>query len=335
MATKKTQFSVGLFLIFGLATVTIAVVWLGMSHYFEKGKYYVAYFDESVQGLDNDSPVKYRGVTIGRVESIGVAPDATLIQIVMKIEPELKNRANIVAQLKSVGITGIMFIELDQKIKNEPDVSPRIRFPSKYPVIATKPSGIKMFIDGVSDLLKQMKELDAKVIAKNFNTTLDSINNALKEAQIGGLVSDIRASFKQIEKILDERKWEKSLDSIEKAASTFNTFSGNADKTVLSINQVMVGLDKNIKDIEKEFRKAISDLSLAMENANTFIEKGSGLIVHTDDRFSSLHRHLLISLNNLDRASENLNRFLERVADQPSLLIFGEPPPYRAVEPIH
>jgi phospholipid/cholesterol/gamma-HCH transport system substrate-binding protein len=335
VATKKTQFSVGLFLIIGFTTVTTAVVWLGLSHYFEKGKYYVAYFDESVQGLDTDSPVKYRGVTIGRVESIGVAPDATLIQIVMKIEPELKNRENIVAQLKSVGITGIMFVELDQKIKDEPDVSPRIGFPSKYPVIATKPSGIKMFIEGVSDLLKQMKELDAKVIAENFKNTLDSINRALKDAQIGGLVSDIRSSFKRIKKILDERKWEESLDSIEKAATSFNTFSENADKTVLNINQVMLGLDRNIKDIETEFRQAISDLSLALENANTFIEKGSGLIVDTDDRFSSLHRHLLIALNNLDRASENLNRFLERVADQPSLLIFGEPPPYRPVEPIH
>jgi phospholipid/cholesterol/gamma-HCH transport system substrate-binding protein len=180
-----------------------------------------------------------------------------------------------------------------------------------------------------------MKELDAKVIAENFKNTLDSINQALKDAQIGGLVTDIRSSFKRIEKILDERKWEKSLDSIEKAASSFNTFSENADKTVLNIQQVMVGLDRNIKDIEPEFRQAISDLNLALENANTFIEKGSGLIVQTDDHFASLHRHLLITLNNLDRASENLNRCLERVADQPSLLIFGEPPPYRAVEPIH
>jgi phospholipid/cholesterol/gamma-HCH transport system substrate-binding protein len=305
-----------------------------MSHYFEKGKYYVAYFDESVQGLDTDSPVKYRGVPVGRVDSIGVAPDATLIQIVMKIEAELKNIENIVAQLKSVGITGIMFIELDQRAEEEPDVSPRIQFPSKYPVIATKPSGIKMFFEGIGDILKQMKELDAKLIAENFNTTLDSINHALKEAQIGGLVSDIRSSFKQIEKILDEKKWEKSLDSIEKAATSFDTFSENADKTVLSINQVIAGLERNIKDVEKALNEAISDLSLALNSTNTFIEKGSGLIAHTDERFSSLHRHLLISLNNLDRASENLNRFLERVADQPSLLILGEPPPYRPVEPI-
>ena len=82
MASTKTQFSVGLFVIVGLTIATIAILWLGMSHYFEKGRYYVSYFDESVQGLDKDSPVKYRGVPIGRVENVGVAPDGTLIQII-------------------------------------------------------------------------------------------------------------------------------------------------------------------------------------------------------------------------------------------------------------
>ena len=89
MATLRTKFSVGLFLIVGLAIVIVGIVWLGMSNYFEKGRFFVAYFDESVQGLDKDSPVKYRGVYIGRVHRIGVAPDEKLIEVVMKIESEL------------------------------------------------------------------------------------------------------------------------------------------------------------------------------------------------------------------------------------------------------
>ena len=85
MATIKTKLMVGIFVLLGFALATGSIIWLGMSNYFEKGLYYVAYFDESVQGLDKDSPVKYRGVSIGRVESINVAPDETLIQVVMKI----------------------------------------------------------------------------------------------------------------------------------------------------------------------------------------------------------------------------------------------------------
>jgi len=154
----------------GLAVAVTAVIWLGMSDYFEKGRMYVSYFDESVQGLDKDSPVKYRGVAIGRVKSVGLAPDATLIEVVMTIERDVKLETDMFAQLKSVGITGIMFIEIDRKKEGDPDFRQAISFRSKYPVIATKPSGVKMFMDGMDEVLKLIAELDTKGISGKART---------------------------------------------------------------------------------------------------------------------------------------------------------------------
>ena len=42
---------------------------------------------------------------------------------------------------------------------------------------------------------------------------------------------------------------------------------------------------------------------------------------------------MLIVAQNLEIASENLNQIMELLADQPSQLIFGEPPAPRKVEP--
>src|SRR4030043_19418 len=86
MARKTSKFMIGLFVTIGILIGMVAVVWLGASKYFEKGATYVTYFDESVQGLQLDSAVKYRGVEVGRVEKIRVAPDNTLIEVVMKID---------------------------------------------------------------------------------------------------------------------------------------------------------------------------------------------------------------------------------------------------------
>ena len=186
MATIKTKLMVGIFVLLGFALATGSIIWLGMSNYFEKGLYYVAYFDESVQGLDKDSPVKYRGVPIGRVESIKVTPDATLIEVLMKIEEGLnpEEHRNAVAQLKSVGITGIMFVEIERKKPNEPDHTPALIFTPKHPVVATKPSEIKKMIEGIDDAINQIRALDLIDISKKLKSTLDAINQGVDDLEL-------------------------------------------------------------------------------------------------------------------------------------------------------
>ena len=88
MARKTSKFMVGLFTTLGVVIGVMAIIWVGASKYFEKGARYVTYFDESVQGLQKDSAVKYRGVEVGRVETIRVAPDNKLIGVVMKVNLE-------------------------------------------------------------------------------------------------------------------------------------------------------------------------------------------------------------------------------------------------------
>ena len=54
MANQKTKFTVGLFITCGVIIAVLAIIWLGVSRIFEKGRYYATYFDESVQGLAID-----------------------------------------------------------------------------------------------------------------------------------------------------------------------------------------------------------------------------------------------------------------------------------------
>lgn len=320
MASIKTRFTVGLFVIAGFTMVIIAVIWLGMSHYFEKGNYYIACFDESVQGLDKDSPVKYMGVSIGRVDSIGVAPNAKLVQVVLKIETDLKLDDNVVAQLKSVGITGIMYVEIEKRGNDEPDLSPQIDFPAKYPVIATKPSGIKTFIEGLADVLSQIKDMDTKGIAETLESTLYQINRSVQEAKIKELSSDARSSLVRAGQI---------MDSLEKASSSINILAVNADNAVSRFNKTTARIDRIVLENEKGFTEAVSDFKSSMKNANIMLQNGTDLMRGSEDRFSNLQRHFLVTLQHLEKASDNLNRFVELIADQPSQLILGEPLPAR------
>ncbi len=312
MASKKTKFTVGLFVASGVAFALLAIIWLGMSRFFEKGHYYVTYFNESVQGLDMESPVKYRGVSIGRVQSIGVAPDSKLIQVVLKIESGQTLDSNVVAQLKSVGITGSMFVELDRKKKEEPDRSPPLSFPSKYPIVASRPSEISELVRGIDDVINQIRSVDLEGISEKIKLNLDNISQVIDDANIKGISKNIESSLERVSSILDSRRWKKIVASVE------NT---------------LVGVEGIVGENEKTIKTAIEDFGQAMGQANILLEKGSSLIGGTADSQSHLRRHLLLIAQNLEKASENLQRLIDLLADQPSQLIFGQPPVPRKVEP--
>jgi phospholipid/cholesterol/gamma-HCH transport system substrate-binding protein len=332
MASIKTKFTVGLFVIVGLFIAVAAILWLGTSHYFEKGKHYAAYFDESVQGLDKDSSVKYRGVAIGRVDRIDVAPDGTLIEVVMKIESELKPAEDLVAQLKSVGITGIMFIELDQKSRHEQVFAPKMSFEPEYPVVATKPSDIKKLFEGLDDILKKMKALDTEGISKKIKETLDGVNHAVKEAQIGELSADIQSFLQNGNRLLDSVKWNRIADSVEKTGSAITALAREAEKAAASLNGTVVRFDRMLAESAPDIREGLSDFKKTVQEAEATFRKGTEWIGNTDRMFSGLHREFLMTLREIQKTGENLDRFLETVSDRPSSLIFSDPPEPRPIE---
>jgi phospholipid/cholesterol/gamma-HCH transport system substrate-binding protein len=313
MASIRTKFTVGLFVVIGITVAFVATIWLGMSHYFEKGQMYVAYFDESVQGLGKDSPVKYRGVTIGRVDSIGVAPDATLIQVVLKIESDLKPGMELIGQLKSVGITGIMFVELDRKGKEEPDVSPKISFPSSYPVIATKPSDIKQLMASFEKALDEIKQLDLKGISDKTRETMDAVQVSVKGIDTARLSAEFRAAL---------GVFNQAVASVNQAAKAFTQMNTNVDQTVRRVDRI---LDEN----EEKLVAAADDFRNAMSSANRALEQGNRLISHADEEVYRLMKDMAVIMENLQRASETLNHTLDAVSRQPSRLIFSPSPAER------
>ncbi len=313
MASLKTKFSVGVFVVLGFVITFIAVVWLGLSHHLEKGRFYVAYFDESVQGLNKDSPVKYRGVSIGRVGSITVAPDATLVEVVLKIDPEVKPDENFVAQLRAVGITGIMFVELDRRKPAETILSPRITFPSKYPIIATKPSEIQQIISEINDVLQQLKSFDLGNISTKVKTILDGIDRNVAEMKIAELTAKVKRS-------LDV--WDTTLESVDTAAISINTLSRNADGTVTEFSEILRTNKQDLSD-------AVAALNRSMTKASRLLDSGSDLVGNTDGRIQQLTTQLMFTLQKLDRTADKLNRAIDQIADQPSQLLFGKPLPAR------
>ena len=113
MARKKfSSFLLGLFVTGGFLILAVILIWIGATQYFERGRSYISYFNESVQGLQKDSEVKFRGVKVGRVEDIVIAPDNRQVGVIMVVDLKFDPTKDYVAQLQLTGITGVMFVNL-------------------------------------------------------------------------------------------------------------------------------------------------------------------------------------------------------------------------------
>jgi phospholipid/cholesterol/gamma-HCH transport system substrate-binding protein len=332
MPSQKTKFTLGLFVTCGIGMIFLAVIWLGMSRYFKKGRYYATYFNESVQGLDVDSPVKYRGVSIGRVDRIVVAPDANLIQVVLKIERDQKLDDNIVAQLKSVGITGSMFVELDRKKDGAPSLSPSLSFPSEYPIVASKPSNISKMLHSIDDALTQIKAMDLAEISEKAQLTLKSVEQVMIDTNIKNISAKIEKSIDRANQILDDKRWNTIMASVDDAGQSLNDIMDKTSNSLDNVEKTTFRLEGITAEKEQSIKTAIEDFRKSMENANTLLKKGNFLTDKTDDSISQLKGQFLIIAQNLEKASENLNKLIEIVADHPSQFIFGEPPAPRKVD---
>ena len=325
MPSVRTKFSVGLFVIIGLTTIIVFVLWLGMSQYFKEGRHYVAFFDESVQGLKNDSAVKYRGVSIGRVENIRVAEDGKLIRILFNLDKPLIDHDKMIAQIKSIGITGIMFVELERMKPGDLSLSPKITFETKYPVIATRPSDMKQMLTDIYEILNTIKQVDIKGIADRIIETLDNANQTFADAEVKKISENIQKTLERSQQILNTRKWAQITDNIYQASENMPIVIENAGST---INR----LDSSLKSHNQKLTTTIDQLNHAATNATEVLQNGNALVSDARTAVSRIDRQLLETLNSLESATRNMNQLIQQLTDQPSALLFSSPPPPKPID---
>ncbi len=320
MARRTSKFMIGLFVSSGVLIGLVAVVWLGASKYFEKGTAYVTYFDESVQGLQLDSAVKYRGVEVGRVEKIRVAPDNKLVEVIVKINLRGDLERDHVAQLKAAGITGIVFVELDRKEPDKPDLSPKITFASEYPIISSKPSDVKQLLTGIDNVIQSLNKIDTQGISDQIKSTLTVLESAV--ASVNNVVGSV-------EKALGAGNLEEAIMEVKKTLVKAQNFISDVQKDLKALNLEKTGT--NIENATARLDEVMhsGEIETILGEVKDAARKMNQLVDGLDKRSLAITNNVKATSENLKRASESLEMLIDRVYASPSDLLFGEPPPPR------
>jgi phospholipid/cholesterol/gamma-HCH transport system substrate-binding protein len=328
MASARVNFSVGLFMTAGLGLATLAIIWLGMTSFLRKGDLYVTYFDESVQGLNVDSPVKYRGVPVGRVQAIRIAPDYHLIEVVILVDDEHSGDearfADSVAAISNVGITGAMFVEIDKRHPLD-GPSPDLGFTPEYPVIASKPSDIRKLFREIHDIAAQIKAIDFKGISDQARNAFASLDTAVAQARIGDISADIRTLLASVNAAASPERLQSLARNVDGSMEASRRLMDKATEELTRMDAVLAQLQSMIDATRPHVDTTMGALAGAAVKTDAFMTQSQAAMLQMQATIRELEDRLTVTADNLEQTSGNLNALISSLRDQPAQLLFGEP----------
>lgn len=287
VAQKTNQWKLGLFVVATLALGLAAVFWLGVQRLNRDAVPAVTYFDESVQGLDVGSPVKFRGVVIGTVSEIGVAPDHRHVEVWMRIYVEELRRLGLDAvrpaeaelrpQIAAAGITGVKFVQFDQFPTSRYPI-PDLPFavPERYYVPAV-PSTLKSFEEIANEFLVRLPTLaddvrDAVVEAKKSLRTLSDLARWAQSDETGlkSTVAAFRTAAQSFEAAVARAELATTTKSVREAAvgvqgaaGKFAVQSDQLEATLVTLREALEAVRALVARLERDPSSLLRGRSVA------------------------------------------------------------------------
>lgn len=311
MSDRTANVRVGIFVLGGVAAVVAFLAILGGGNLFARRILLETYFDESVTGLAVGSPLRYRGVKIGSVKSIGFVEDyysfesdedrmeygqlvSVLIEGVLRDESEemrdLSERERI-ARIKRLierglrlrvsqsGVTGTAFIQGDVM---DPERFPpmEITWKPRHLYVPSAPSTIAQLTSAAERVMDRLGSIDIESMADSLDKILTNLEHGTTGLDLG---------------------------SVQKEAV-----------------EVLSDLRGALANLESELEGA--DIEGIGESARSALDEATAALVRTRRMVENGRYDLELALENLRVSSENLRDFTETVRGQPSLLIRGKAP---------
>jgi phospholipid/cholesterol/gamma-HCH transport system substrate-binding protein len=170
MEKQANYFIVGIFVSASLLALVGFCIWLMGVHEIGTPVRYTVYFTDPVSGLTGESPVKYKGVEVGKVRELRLTQERSdLVKVDIQVKEDTPVKANTTARIAIQGITGTSYIELST---SSGDMAPPQRVADEqYPVLKGTGSQLGKFFDTLPD------------VNRDLETTLAAIGDFSKEGQ--------------------------------------------------------------------------------------------------------------------------------------------------------
>jgi ABC-type transporter Mla subunit MlaD len=361
MSAKASYFRLGLFVIVGTLLLIVGIIYLGVGEYFEERFQVETYFSDSVQGVSVGTPVKFRGVTVGDVERIsfvqdvyepddladrrfgyvrvrfgigyeffpGLSPEELRADLARAVQDGARVR------LASAGLMGTAFLSLEYLDRDENPALELAWTPKRF-YIPSAPSAVGAMIKSMESTLRNLAQVDVKGISTNLNTLLVDADKQINDLQIAGvrekaiaLLDELRGTNGKIKELLSKPELEKAIDDAGGAIADIRGLTNESDEDVKaaianlrSATERVDALlaDERIDTIVQGLADTSEQLPPAAASARRTLQGLRNLL--QEER-----RDIEVVIQNLRAISEAFAALSADARDNPSRVLFGNPPP--------
>ncbi len=336
-ATRAQKVRLGIFLAIGLTAVIGGLVALAGAKLGEVRDAYTIRYDQaavSLSGLEVGSPVRYSGIKVGRVDAIRIDPtDVSVIVVGVSLDEGTPVAENTQANLGSLGITGLKYIELtrgasDVRVRDPgegipagssalDDLSNRAGEIAEKVSLAldnlTAMTGPEMrarvakVLDGSEKLLRTLEE----TVAENRETLKEATTRVTgTAAQLESLAGELAGTVRRANRLIDavRPKLARALDAGGGLMEEMHATRGRLDDTLAA----MEGLMTDGRDV-----LGPAGVQKTMTRFNTLLKRTSLMVVQSRE-------DIVDAMTYLRETTENLSHFSRKVREDPSLLLIGE-----------
>ncbi|MEO0649589.1 MAG: MlaD family protein [Planctomycetota bacterium] len=326
------QWKLGLFVAVALALGFAGLVFFGANRLNRESFPIVTYFGESVEGLDVGSPVKFRGVQLGRVKEITFAPNQKDVQVTCEIFLETVQRlglrdsapdANIELsleleglrlQLVRSGITGVAFLEADI-FDTEKIVDAEYDFELPWNFVPSQPSVLRSIETGLEETLDTLPD----VLADTRNA-IQTFEQTLSEARVAEVSDEILATLASARGLSDDIREAGAGELVGETRELVRSYQAVASDISAGVETLSTSLgriDGLIATVEADLNRA------GLSEAVDAVRDAARNIGSAASDGSALTLELRQELRTAGETLESLRRLIDLLERDPSVLIKG------------
>lgn len=270
--SNPNYFRLGVFVLAAIGVLVAVILIFGSGKFFKKSFYLETYIKQSVTGLDSGAAVRFRGVKIGQVTMIGLTGDLyekdlpfdkrrQYVVVRMKIFGEELTREqlnhfvkeNMRARVKSMGITGVNYIEFDF-VPSATDYPPlAFNWEPDYPVLPSMPNQADEIISGIQKFIDSANQMNIDNTQKKLDEVLVSLNKMMVGDGKGNegfirSVKELNTLLMRIAKVTDKDElnilMRELVGAVTSLRQTITSVQGDTTATLENLKQTSENLNE-------------------------------------------------------------------------------------------